>query len=148
MKKILLSTFVILAYAGYVIHQKTEQSNIRVIPPRLPSNSFSSLKSPIPTPRQSSPQYKDGTFTGVVTDAFYGPYQVQAVISGGKIVDIIFLQYPNDRRTSIEINTQAMPYLRQEAIQSQSANVDIVTGATQSSLAFRQSLQSALSKAI
>ena len=95
----------------------------------------------------SSHQYKDGTYTGDVADAFYGPYQVAAVVSGGKITDITFLQYPNDRRTSIEINTQAMPILRSEAIQAQSANVEIVTGATQSSGAFRESLASALAKA-
>jgi uncharacterized protein with FMN-binding domain len=96
----------------------------------------------------ASGNYKDGAYTGVVADAYYGNIQVQAVIQNGKITDVNFLQYPNDRRTSIEINTQAMPILRSEAIQVQSANVDIVSGATDSSIAFRQSLSSALNQAI
>ena len=84
---------------------------------------------------------------GSVADAFYGNIQVQATISGGKITNIQFLQAPNDRSTSIEINQQADPLLAQEAIQSQSATVDIVSGATDSSQAFMHSLQDALTQA-
>jgi uncharacterized protein with FMN-binding domain len=40
-----------------------------------------------------------------------------------------------------------MPYLKQEAIAAQSANVNIISGATDSSYAFRQSLASALAQA-
>lgn len=95
----------------------------------------------------SSTQYKDGTYTGNVADAFYGNVQVSATISGGKITDVKFLQYPDTHQTSISINQQAIPYLKQEAIQSQSANVQIVSGATYTSQAFQQSLQSALAQA-
>lgn len=107
---------------------------------------------PVPTPTPVAPpkpkgQYVDGTYTGDSADAYYGLIQVQAVISGGTLVDVKFLSYPNDRRTSIEINGQALPYLRQEALSVQSANVDIVSGATDSSQAFQQSLGSALAKA-
>jgi len=91
--------------------------------------------------------YKDGTYTGDPADAFYGNIQVQATISGGKITNVQFLQAPNDRGTSIEINSQADPVLAQEAIQAQNANVDVVSGATDSSQAFVQSLQSALDQA-
>ncbi len=101
---------------------------------------------PTPTPKPNS-QYKDGTYTGSVADAFYGNIQVQATISGGKISNIQFLQAPNDRGTSIYINSQADPMLAQEAIQAQSANVNIVSGATDSSQAFMQSLQAALDQA-
>lgn len=101
---------------------------------------------PAPTPAKQGP-YHNGAYTGSVADAYYGNIQVRAIISGGRITDVTFLQYPNDRSTSIEINTQAMPYLKIEAIQAQSANVDIVSGATDSSYAFRESLGSALHKA-
>lgn len=102
---------------------------------------------PQPTKAPPRGQYKDGTYTGNTADAFYGNIQVQAIVSGGKLTDVRFLQYPNDRRTSIEINTQAMPMLRQEAIQAQSANVNIISGASDTSAAFIQSLGSALSQA-
>ncbi len=102
------------------------------------------LPTPVP-PRGSG--YKDGAYIGDTVDAYYGYVQIQATISGGRIADVRFLQYPNDRETSIYINSQAMPILKQEAIQAQSANVDIVSGATDTSQAFIQSLQSALNRA-
>lgn len=91
--------------------------------------------------------YKDGQYTGNAADAFYGLIQVKATISGGKITDIQFLQYPNDRNTSVEINRQAMPMLKQEALSTQNAHVDIISGATDTSQAFVESLANALSQA-
>lgn len=91
--------------------------------------------------------YKDGSYTGSVADAFYGNIQVQVTISSGKITNIQFLQYPNDNPNSQYINQQADPMLKQEALQAQSANVDTITGATDSSMAFVQSLTAALNQA-
>ena len=91
--------------------------------------------------------YADGTYKGTSANAFYGYVQVAAVISGGKLTDVQFLSYPNDRSTSRYISSQALPYLKSEAIQAQSANVNIISGATDTSLAFRQSLGSALAQA-
>jgi uncharacterized protein with FMN-binding domain len=73
--------------------------------------------------------------------------QVKVDIQNGQIANIQFIQYPNDRSTSREINSQAMPWLTQEAIQAQSANVDIITGATLTSEGFAMSLQAALASA-
>lgn len=115
------------------------QSNVKQAPP---TNTPSPTAKPV-----STSGYKDGAYTGDAADAFYGNIQIQATISNGKITNIQFLQAPNDRGTSIEINSQADPMLAQEAIQAQSANVDVVSGATDSSNAFVQSLQSALDKA-
>lgn len=85
--------------------------------------------------------------TGSSADAYYGTVQVQAVVQGGKLVTVNFLQYPSDRRTSQYINGAAMPMLQSEAIQAQSANVSGVSGATDTSQAFIQSLGSALAQA-
>lgn len=92
-------------------------------------------------------QYKDGNYTGPATDAFYGTMQVQAVISGGKLTDVQFLQYPNAPGHTTEVANFALPQLKQEAIAAQNANVNIVSGATQDSVAFQQSLAVALAQA-
>jgi uncharacterized protein with FMN-binding domain len=92
-------------------------------------------------------QYRDGTYVGPTTNAFYGLVQVQATIQGGQLTDVQFLQYPNDRRTSQRINSIAMPRLTQESIQVQSAYVHIVSGATLTSQAFAQSLYVVLNQA-
>ncbi len=91
--------------------------------------------------------YKNGTFTGQTIDVNYGLVQIQATVQSGKITTVQFLQYPNDRRTSQRINSIAMPYLQQEAIQAQSANVNLISGATLTSEGFAMSLQSALAQA-
>lgn len=118
----------------------------------LPSSASQTKATAQPMATPSMPmmqmgRYKNGTYTGSVADAFYGNLQVQAVISGGRITDVIFLQFPNDNSTSKYINSQADPMLKQEAIQVQSANVDIISGASASSQAFQQSLADALSQA-
>ncbi len=111
-----------------------------------PSPSPIPSPSPVPSPTPLS-KYKDGQFTGVAADAFYGFIQVEATITNGKITNVVFLQAPNDRSRSIAINNHADPILAQEAITAQSAQVDVVSGATDSSQAFIISMQSALDQA-
>jgi uncharacterized protein with FMN-binding domain len=140
MKKLMLSLAVIFTFAVYgATSRKSIQANGIV--------ATSSLPSPGPVATGSRVSYKDGQYTGDVADALYGNIQVQATVSGGNVTDVTFLQYPNDRDRSININSQAMPYLKQEAIAAQSANVDIVSGATATSQAFITSLASALNQA-
>ena len=91
--------------------------------------------------------YRDGTYTGTEADAYYGLVRVRAVVRDGRLAAIDVLEYPSDRRTSRMINSQALPLLRQEVISAQSADVDIVTGATLTSWAFVQSLNAALAEA-
>lgn len=55
--------------------------------------------------------------------------------------------YPDHTNRSVFINSQAGPYLKQETLQAQSANVQLIGGATDSSQAFIQSLQAALLQA-
>jgi uncharacterized protein with FMN-binding domain len=92
-------------------------------------------------------QYKDGTYTGSVADAVYGQLQVVATISGGMITNITWPVYPNNPGHTSQVSATALPALEQEAIAAQSANVNIVSGATQDSEAFQQSLAAALAQA-
>lgn len=111
------------------------------------SSSSNSSQSNQSSSQSSTGSYKDGSYTGSTENAYYGDVQVKATISGGKITDVKFLQYPDTHSTSVYINQQAMPYLQQEAIKAQNANVNIISGATYTSQAFIQSLQNALSQA-
>jgi uncharacterized protein with FMN-binding domain len=150
MKKFLLSVLVLGIFIIYALHTRIGNDEAAPVV-AINSPNTSPPQNPVATNGSvstSSGKYKDGTFVGSVADAFYGNIQVQVVITGGKITDVIFLQSPSDRGTSIEINSQAMPLLKQEAIQAQSAQVDGVSGATASSGAFIQSLQSALKQAV
>lgn len=145
MKKFFLSFAAILAFGFYVAFERGVFKRNNTEQYATPAYQTPD-KIVYPTP-QTSAQYKDGEYIGPVTDAFFGPFQVKAVIKNGILFDIEFLQYPNDRPTSTSINTNAIPFWKQEAIAAQSADVDIVSGATQSSEAFQKSLAAALAKA-
>ena len=149
MKKFLLSALVFIIFIIYVLHVNSGGGDVSAITANTPgiiTPSTSGLGSPASVSSHTG-SYKNGTYTGSVADAFYGNIQVQVTISGGKITDVVFLQYPSDRRTSQMINSQAMPLLKEEAIQAQSAQVSGVSGASATSGAFIQSLQDALSQA-
>jgi len=98
-------------------------------------------------PSTASVHYQDGTYTGPAVDAYYGLVRVQAIVRQGRLAAIKVLQYPNDRRTSVYINSQALPMLNDEVISAQSAYVDIISGATLTSDAFLRSLDAALVQA-
>lgn len=87
------------------------------------------------------------TYDGDVVETRYGDVQVQVVISGGEIVDVVALQTPGGDRKNIEINNRAVPVLRQAVLDAQSADIDSVSGATYTSEAYVESLQSALDAA-
>jgi uncharacterized protein with FMN-binding domain len=90
---------------------------------------------------------KSGSFTGKDFPNFYGDVQVQVIVSGGKITDVKALQYPTDRPQSAYISSVAIPYLHDEVLKAQSAQIDIISGATFTSDSYAQSLRSALAQA-
>lgn len=137
--------------------QEATASNAKVAVP-VPATTFTALTAPplsasiIPVASTlpaagSAGAFKDGSYQGSVADAYYGNVQVQANVKNGQLVSVRILQYPSDRNTSRYINSQALPMLKQEAIQGQTAQVDFVSGATLTSNAFVQSLTAALGQA-
>jgi len=98
------------------------------------------------TPTTAAAGYADGTYTGESVRIRWGEVQVQAVIENGALTEIAWLALPTDRESD-RINNQATPILAQEAIESQSAEVDVISGATMTSEAFMESLDSALEQA-
>jgi uncharacterized protein with FMN-binding domain len=90
---------------------------------------------------------KNGTFTGAAEDTQYGPVQVEATISGGKLTNVTVLQVPDRGGYEDQIVQIALPQLKSEALSAQSANIDTVSGATFTSQGYAESLQSALDQA-
>ena len=100
-------------------------------------------------------------FTGAAYQADrWGPLQVTitvrktTTVTAGKrkvtrkITAVSVPTYPNHTDRSVYISSQALPILKSEALQAHmSANINLVSGATYTSDAFAQSLQSAILKA-
>jgi uncharacterized protein with FMN-binding domain len=86
------------------------------------------------------------TVTGAIVSSRYGDTEVQITFSNGKITAVTALELPTGGRSG-QISSYVGPILSSEALTAQSANIDIVSGATYTSEAYAQSLQSALDQA-
>lgn len=160
MKKLALSFFVLGTFFWFALVKHGNVSVAETVPAPsplpipntdtpIPTNEQPPIvpTTPVPTTAPRSGAFRDGSYTGDSVDVYYGYVKVEARITGGRLTDISFLDYPQDRGHSIAINNYAMPILKSEAISSQNANVDAVSGATATSMGFQKSLASALSKA-
>jgi uncharacterized protein with FMN-binding domain len=99
-----------------------------------------------PAPRRSA-SARPVTVNGSVAQTRWGPVQVQVTITDHKISEIRTLQRPSGNDRDVEINTYALPQLRAEVLDAQSANIDAVSGATVTSGGYVESLQAALDAA-
>ncbi len=118
--------------------KKSTQSTTAATTPAAPATTAPAA------PAKAKPS---GTFTGSTQQTRFGPVQVEITVSNGKITAAKALQYPNNDFRSQQISQQAIPYLVQETLAAQSANIQGVGGASYTSQGWYDSLVSALAKA-
>jgi uncharacterized protein with FMN-binding domain len=111
------------------------------------SSSAPAASTPPTTNPPATQKATSGTVDGPVVQTRYGDVQVEVKLDGKRVTDVVPLALPNDRARSALISQYAEPILRSEALQAQSAQIDIVSGATYTSEGYAQSLQAALDKA-
>ncbi|WP_432191787.1 FMN-binding protein [Streptomyces sp. bgisy027] len=87
-----------------------------------------------------------GTVTGEAAQTQYGAVQVRLTVSNGKITRAEAVQAPKGGQSD-QITANAVPKLNQAVVTAQSAEIDAVSGATYTSAAYKESLQSAIDKA-
>lgn len=124
----------------------------RATPSTSPSASASpsTSSSAAAAPTQAAPASSglaDGTFTGSSVNTRFGPVQVQITVSGGSVTDVQVPVYPSENGRDQQINSRALPVLVNETLDAQSADIDMVSGATYTSTGYLKSLQSALDEA-
>ncbi|MDT7800710.1 MAG: hypothetical protein QOI78_4143 [Actinomycetota bacterium] len=92
-------------------------------------------------PPSSTPDSANATVTtqGTPEWSTYGTVQVQVTFTGSRMAAITLLQAPDGGRA-----LTALPKLQEEAIKAQSAKIDTVTGATETSESYKTSLQAAI----
>lgn len=87
------------------------------------------------------------TYAGDEVMTRFGVVQVQITVENGKITTSEVLQVPwSDRRDQM-INSRAVPVYNEEAVAAQSADIDVVSGATVTWEGYTESLQSAIDQA-
>jgi uncharacterized protein with FMN-binding domain len=100
-----------------------------------------------PTMSASGGMTATRTVTGAVETTMYGPMQVKVTLQGTKITNVAVVQETNDGMESQSIDSFSIPKLTAETLAAQSARIDTVSGATQTSEGYIGSLQSALDQA-
>lgn len=104
-----------------------------------------SASAPSSSSAGSSSQAK--TYAGDAVMTRYGNVQVQITVQDGRISAVEVLQVPMQDRHDEMINSMAVPVYNQEAVSAQSAQIDVVSGATYTWQGYTQSLQSAIDQA-
>ena len=100
-----------------------------------------------PAPQAAQGATAAGTYTGDSVMTRWGAVQVAITVADGKITAVQAVEYPQNNARDRQINAYALPVLAQEVTQAQSAQIDVVSGATVTSDGYIQSLQSALDQA-
>lgn len=98
----------------------------------------------------STQEQASASTTTVTSDAIstiYGGLQLKVTVENGKITAVENLALPANDHHSVEINSWAGPQLQQSALSHADGQVDAVSGATYTTTAYEQALQSALDKA-
>ncbi|MGB3829895.1 MAG: FMN-binding protein [Ornithinimicrobium sp.] len=86
-------------------------------------------------------------YTGDVVSTRYGPVQVQVTATAGKVTDVKVLQVPWSNGEDKAINGRAVPELNAQVVDGNARDVQMVSGASYTSSAYIDSLQSALDQA-
>ena len=163
---LMLSTFATVGLAGMFAHNAEAGSTITLATPATTpatntgtasaqtatqnaAGTTATTATPAPSAVISTTgQVVDGTYVGAADSNRWGTVQVQAVYSGGQLVDVQILSYPDGDNKSVQINQRALPTLIEASISSQSADVSTVSGATYTSDSYVSSLQSAIDAAL
>ena len=84
------------------------------------------------------------TLTGELVSTRWGDVQVEVTLEGSDIVEIVALALPDGDHHSADISDYVEPILREVAVTYDTADVSVISGATYTTKAYAQSLQSAL----
>jgi uncharacterized protein with FMN-binding domain len=117
----------------------TQSTSVSAAASASPQPSATSQPTAVATPATQ-------TITGPAISYFFGTAQVQVTLQNGQITDVTAIQLPNEGR-SASISQQVEPMLRSEALAAQSAQINLISGATYTSEAYAESLQGALDQA-
>ncbi|WP_020520869.1 FMN-binding protein [Catelliglobosispora koreensis] len=101
---------------------------------------------PAPTTSQGT-TLDNGTFDGTLVQTTQGPVQVRITVANGRIVDVNAIVFPNDSVRHQQVSSYALPSLREAVLNAQSAEIDTVSGATDTSFGYLESLQAAIDAA-
>lgn len=159
MKRVMLAVVSTVASLVLLLSFKTHSPSAVATPPAAVSSTTNSgsagtgsattakTKAKTHTRRSSTTSGATKTYTGSAAYTRYGPVQVRVTVANGKVTNAEAVVYPTSAALDQQINSYAIPQLNSEATSASSANIDMISGATFTSMGYIASLQSALDQA-
>jgi uncharacterized protein with FMN-binding domain len=142
MKRLVLLILATAAVIALVVVIRPHHRPVKQPPAAIDSTIARSTPAPT-TP--SRPVYRSGTATTVAhTD--YGDVRVRVTVAHGRIIGATAVEIPHGNPMDVELSRPAVQQLEQEVLRTQSADVDVVSGATYTSTGYLNSLQAALDR--
>lgn len=142
----LLANFHTHPVSARLVGAASSKTTVAALTESPSSTSSTSSVAPPARSRPTSPPTTAAaaTLTGSAIPTKFGDVQVRATVRGHQIVDVQAIALPNSHQRSVEISDYVAPVLRSEALAAQSARIDLISGATYTSVGYARSLQSAL----
>lgn len=100
-------------------------------------------KSPVP----AGMHLEDGDYISSRHQFMWGDLRIKIFVRGGSITGVQALQFPDHRSQSLYLSGLALPKLESEVIRKQTAQVDTVSSATDTSIVFQDAVADAITRA-
>jgi uncharacterized protein with FMN-binding domain len=101
---------------------------------------------PKPATKAAAPPPKSNKVVGPRVANPYGAVQVVIEVDGNRITDVRTLEMPDLEARSDQLSAQVQTRLREEALREQGADLDTVSGATETSESYKESLRVAIER--
>lgn len=129
----MLVIFVVLAAVGCSSNNESKDK----------SDTPASAEQKDTTAKESPLTYKDGTYEGISDSGMHPGLKVSVVVKSGKIAEVNVVENGETEG----VGSQAVEKLPAEIVKAQSTDVEPVSGASKSSAAIKEAVDSALSQA-
>jgi uncharacterized protein with FMN-binding domain len=122
----------------------------RAMAPRAvvePAPAFAPAEGSMSSTRRTRAKGRVRTATGPAAITPFSVIQVRATLTGRTLTGVETVALTGDGPYTNALNARAEPILREEALRAGSAKIDVVSGATSTSLSWMESLQAAIDAA-
>jgi uncharacterized protein with FMN-binding domain len=144
MKRLALLLAATAAVIILVVILRPQDKPLQRRPAAIASTGASAPNEPAASPAPRV--YRPGSAVGVLAHTDYGDVRVRVVVARGRIVRVDALELPHGNPMDTELSRPAARALERAVLDAQSADVDVVSGATYTSTGYLKSLQAALDR--
>jgi uncharacterized protein with FMN-binding domain len=143
MRRLALLLVATAAVVALLVTMRAKDRPVQRPPAAIGSTSASSPSATSASP--PPPAYRSGS-ASALTHTDFGDVRVRVTVADGRIVHVVAVELPHGNPMDLQLSKPAARMLEREVLQAQSADVDVVSGATYTSTGYLKSVQAALDR--